>query len=214
MDSQTYIFTLSEDCYAGAKAILDKSLTTKADDPLAVASVNFPANNPRFRLQVDRKLKGDVWNISPGARSREAKETMAYRLPEGIFPDDLTRLVNLAFQEAISCYEISCFLAAIALCGRTIETVLGAAYQKVKGVHPSADSSKPGINAIINELKRQGHQLPTGLKEKMETIAIHRNMAIHGNLIIPTDDEARSAIYSTRDVLRYAAENPASGIKH
>ena len=206
MNPHTYTFTLSEDCYAGAKLILDGKLAAKATDPLAVASVNFPAENPRFRLQVDRKLKGDVWNISPGARSKEANEIMAYRLPDGTLPDDITRLVNLSFQEAVSCYEISCFLAAIALCGRTIETVLAGEYQQIKGIHPSADPSKPGLNAIINELKRQGHAVPTGLKEKMETIAIHRNMAIHGNLVIPTDDEARSAIYATRDVLRYATE--------
>lgn len=207
MNPHTFTFTLSEDCYAGAKAILDHTLAAKAADPLTIASVNFPAENPRFRLQVDRKLKGDVWNISPGGRSKEAKEIMAYRLPDGTLPDDITKLINLSFQEAISCYEISCFLAAIALCGRTIETVLAAEYQRVKGVHPAAEPKPPAINAIINELKRQGQQLPTGLKEKMETIAVHRNMAIHGNLVIPTDDEARSAIYATRDVLRYAAEN-------
>ena len=211
MNPHTYTFTLSEDCYTGAKAILDGKLTSTVTDPLIVASVNFPAENPRFRLQVDRKLKGNVWKISPGARSMEAHEFMAYRLPDNILPDDITKLVNLSFQEAISCYEISCFLAAIALCGRTIETVLAGEYQKIKGTHPSAEKEKPGLNAIINELKRQGHAIPTGLKEKMEIIAIHRNMAIHGNLIIPTDDEARSAIYATREVLRYAAESRSNG---
>jgi hypothetical protein len=202
-------FTLSEDGYTGAKSILDSTLEEESDNPLAVASVNFPAKNPRFILQVDKKLKGDVWHISPNDRSREANEIMAFSLPNCALPDDITRLVNLSFQEAISCYEISCFLAAIALCGRTIETVLSGQYQRIKGVHPSDEPSKPGLNAIINELKRQGHRIPTGLKEKMETIALHRNMAIHGNLIIPTDDEARSAIYATRDVLRYAAEESA-----
>lgn len=210
MDPQNITFTLSEDCYAGAKFILDANLEEKANDPLAVASVNFPAENPRIRLQVDRKLKGDVWNLSAGGRSKEAKEFMKFTFPDGALPDDIAKLVNMSYQEAINCYEISCFLAAIALCGRTIETVLGAEYQRVTGVHPSADPKKPATNAIINELRRQGHPLPTGLKEKMETIAVHRNMAIHGNLVIPTDDEARSAIYATRDVLRYAAEQSNS----
>jgi hypothetical protein len=92
-----------------------------------------------------------------------------------------------------------------ALCGRTIETVLGSLYEKTVGIHPSKDNSKPGMNAIINRLTREGFVFPAGLKEKMEVIALHRNMAIHGNLVIPTEDEARSVIYATRDVLKLSS---------
>lgn len=84
--------------------------------------------------------------------------------------------------------------------------MLGALYEKKIGVHPSKDSQKPGVNAIINRLTKDGYVFPTGLKEKMEVIAMHRNMAVHGNLVIPTDDEARSVLYSTRNVLKAVAQ--------
>ncbi len=97
-------------------------------------------------------------------------------------------------------------LASIAVCGRTIETVLGSVYEKTVGKHPSKESQKPGINAIINRCKREGYDFPPGLKEKMEVIALHRNMAVHGSLVLPTEDEARSVLYSTRDVLQISAQ--------
>lgn len=131
---------------------------------------------------------------------------MGYVFPGTHLPDDITRLVRLSYAEAVRCYENSCFLGCIALCGRTIETVLGALYEKKFGVHPSREQTKPGMNAIINRLTKEGYVFPNGLKEKMEVIALHRNMAVHGNLVIPTEDEARSVLYSTRDVLRVSTE--------
>ena len=114
-------------------------------------------------------------------------------------------LVRLSYSEAVRCYENGCFSACIAVCGRTIETVLGALYEKKFSVHPSKDPQKPGMNAILNRLAKEGYVFAAGIKEKMEVIALHRNMAVHGNLAIPTDDEARSVVYSTRDVLKVVA---------
>ncbi len=153
------------------------------------------------RLELDPTIEDDGVIYRHDGRRYETQNLMEYDFPCTHFPDDITRLLNLAYKEAIRCYETSCFLASIALCGRTIETALGASYQKVVGIHPSEDKTKPGMNAIINKLKKAGHKFPPGLNEKMEVIALHRNTAVHGNLVIPTDDEARSVIYSTRDVL-------------
>jgi len=83
---------------------------------------------------------------------------------------------------------------------------LGALYEKTVGVHPSDDPQKPGMNAILNRLAKQGYVFPAGLKERMALIALHRNMAVHGNLVLPTDDEARAVVYSTRDVLRVVTQ--------
>ena len=159
-----------------------------------------------IKLELDPAIESGVIHRHDGRRL-ESQRIMAYVFPSTYLPDDITRLVRLSYAEAVRCYENSCFLGCIALCGRTIETVLGALYEKKVGEHPSKDPAKPGINAIINRLSKQhGHAFSPGLKEKMEVIALHRNMAVHGNLVIPTEDEARSVLYSTRDVLRVSTE--------
>ncbi len=137
---------------------------------------------------------------------------MGYSFPEGILADDVTQLINVSFEEVLRCYERGCLLAAVALCGRTIETVLGGLYQKKKGVHPSEEPGdrKPGIGGILKYLAGVSYKFPPGTKEKFDAIALHRNMAIHGNLVVPTVDEARSVIYLTKDVLRIAAEPAAA----
>jgi hypothetical protein len=159
-----------------------------------------------FRLELDQTIQDDkVVHVHDGRRN-ETQKIMEYNFPYSYLPDDITRLLNMSYGEAIRCFEVACFLASIALCGRTIETALGALYEKTTGVHPSNEPTKPGMNAIINLLKKKGFRFPPGLKEKMELIAVHRNVAVHGNLEIPTDDEARSVIYTTRDVLKVIAK--------
>jgi hypothetical protein len=154
-----------------------------------------------LRLELDLSIEGDGFIHRHEGRRMETKRLMEYTFPHTYLPDDITKLINHAYTEAIRCYEVCCFMATIALCGRTIETAIGAVYEKVVGVHPSADPSKPGMNAMLNRLTKAKYTFPPALKEKMEVIALHRNMAVHGNLQLPTDDEARSVIYSTRDVL-------------
>ena len=156
-----------------------------------------------IKLELDPAIESGVIHRFDGRRL-ESQRLMRYVVPSTHLADDITRLVNLSYAEAVRCYENSCFLGCIALCGRTIETVIGALYEKKVGVHPSKEPTKPGINAIINRLSKEAYIFPPGLKEKMEVIALHRNMAVHGNLAIPTEDEARSVLYSTRDVLRVA----------
>lgn len=159
-----------------------------------------------IKLELDPTIEGDGVIQRHDGRRLETQRIMNYMFPDGCLPDDITRIVRLGYAEGVRCYENSCFLACIALCGRTIETVLGALYEKTVGLHPTNDPQKPGMNAIITKLKTQGYKFPSGLKEKMGVIALHRNMAVHGNLVIPTDDEARSVIYSTRDVLQVIAQ--------
>ena len=158
-----------------------------------------------IKLELDTTIESGVIHRHEGRRL-ESQRIMDYTFPSSCLPEDITRFVRLSYAEAVRCYENSCFLGAIALCGRTIETVLGALYEKKVGVHPSKDPQKPGMNAIINRLSKEGYTFPVSLKEKMEVIALHRNMAVHGNLVIPTDDEARSVVYSTRDVLQMTAQ--------
>ncbi|HEV8070518.1 MAG TPA: hypothetical protein VGP76_22580 [Planctomycetaceae bacterium] len=177
-------------------------------NPPGDALFTFPDYTIRF--YCDPSIPGSDGRLDHVGTRQETRVLMAYSLPNGILPPDVTTLVNLSFEEILRCYERDCYLAAVALCGRTIETVVGGVYQQLKGVHPSDEQgSKPGIRDIIKYLGTNGYQFPPGTKEKIDAIALHRNMAIHGNLVIPTVDEARSVIYLTKDVLRIAAERAA-----
>jgi hypothetical protein len=168
--------------------------------------ISWPFPDYVNRLELDRAIEGDKVIHHHDGRRLETQRIMNYTFPSTYLPDDITKLIRLSYTEAVRCYENSCFLGCIALCGRIIETVLGTLYEKKTAVHPSKETSKLGINAIINRLVREGYQFPTGLKKNVEMIALHRNMAVHGNLVIPTEDEARSVVYSTRDVLKISAQ--------
>jgi hypothetical protein len=167
--------------------------------------MSWPFPDHVFRFELDPTIEDDGVIHRHDGRRLETQRLMEYAFPHTYLPDDITKLLNHAFSEAVRCYEVGCFLATIALCGRTIETAIGSLYEKKTGVHPSVDPIKPGMNAILNRLKKEGYTFPPALKEKMEVIAIHRNSAIHGNLVIPTEDEARSVIYYTRDILKAVA---------
>lgn len=196
--------------------MLEKNLITLALSQKAYEQVKEEFEKGRWiswdfpdctiKLEIDPTIENDRVIHRHDGRRLESQRMMSFTFPKGCLPEDITHLVNLSYAETVRCYEGSCFLASIALCGRTIETVLGALYEKTVGIHPSKDSNKPGMNAIINRLAKEGFVFPAGLKEKIEVIALHRNMAIHGNLIIPTEDEARSVIYSTRDVLKLSSK--------
>jgi hypothetical protein len=168
----------------------------------------FPDYSVRF--YYDPSIPGKEARLDHVGTRQETRILMAHSFPAGILPPDITTLVNLSFDEILRCYERGCYLAAVALCGRTIETVLGGIYQLLKGIHPSDEQgSKPGIKDILRYLSTQGYRFPPGTKEKIDAIALHRNMAIHGNLVVPTVDETRSVIYLTKDVLQVAAERAA-----
>lgn len=154
-----------------------------------------------FKFELDPSIQDDGVIQRHEGRRLETQQLMAYTFPHTYLPDNVTKLLNRAYAEAVGCDEVGCFLASVALCGRTIETAIGSLYEKQTGVHPSTETPKPGMNAILNRLKKDGYNFPPAVKEKIEVIALHRNSAIHGNLLLPTDYEARSVIYSTRDVL-------------
>lgn len=177
-------------------------------EPAGDAVFTFPDYTIRFYR--DPRIPGTDGRLDHVGVRQETRQLMSYSFPKGVLPDDITKLVNLCFEEILRCYERDCFLAAVALCGRTIETVLGGLYQKIKGIHPSDEPGdrKPGIGAILKYLAGVNYKFPPGTKEKFDAIALHRNMAIHGNLVVPTVDEARSVIYLTKDVMRIAAEQP------
>ena len=175
---------------------------------LAIPSgyIDLPFPDYVITLRLDRTIHGQECSLDHLGSRDETQTKMAYVFPGDLLPEDVTRLVNHAYEEALRCFERNCSMAAIGMCGRTIETVLASFYAKQYGKHPSEEQNSPGVNAMINKLRKDGYRFPAGLKERMEVIAMHRNMAIHGNIVLPSQDEARSTIYLTKDVLQLVSK--------
>lgn len=169
-------------------------------------SVDLPFPDYGITLRVDHSFSAQDIRLDHLGSRDETRTKMAFTFPADLLPDDVTQLVNVAYEEALRCFERHCSMAAIGMCGRTIETVLASFYAKQFGKHPSEEQNPPGVNAMINRLRKEGYRFPAGLKERMEVIALHRNMAIHGNIVLPSQDEARSTIYLTKDVLQLVSQ--------
>lgn len=131
-------------------------------------------------------------------QNQEIVEELNYSLPKGVLKEDIAEIINITYDEVLSDYKNCCYISAISLCGKIIETVLHSVYFDVVGKSP--DDDKIGIDAIINKLKKNSYELGA-LRDQMSVIAKHRNKAIHGSVIIPTRDEARGVISFTKDVL-------------
>lgn len=134
------------------------------------------------------------------SKNQEIVEELNYTFPEGALQDDITEIINLTYDEVLSDYKNCCYISAISLCGKIIETALYAIYLKVFGKNPDDEKNKMGIHALTNRLKKDGYEFDS-LDDQISVIARHRNKAIHGNVIIPTKDETRGVIYFTKDVL-------------
>jgi hypothetical protein len=114
-------------------------------------------------------------------------------------PSDIRALLMASWGEACVSYEAECFMSAIAMCGRLIETHLNAICISELNLDP--DSANLGFNATVNRIKKHGYALRAGLEEQMSLIAQHRNKAVHGSASVATRDQARGILALTRDVL-------------
>lgn len=164
------------------------------------AKIQF--EHPDFSLNFYRNDRlPSQFALSYDESENERFKMMEYTFPKGALSDDIVNIVNMTFVEVVKSYQQNCFLAAISLCGKIIETVLWEAYEKEYGERP--DSKNLGLNAILNNLNKKGYFLnKDAVKNQMELIGLHRNKAAHGNVILPTQDEARGVIYLTKDVLQ------------
>lgn len=131
-------------------------------------------------------------------QNQEMVEELNYYFPQGVLKEDIAEIINITYDEVLSDYKNCCYISAISLCGKIIETALQSVYFEVFGKSP--DDEKIGIDAIINRLKKNNYDF-NALRDQMSIIAKHRNKAIHGSVIIPTRDEARGVISLTKDVL-------------
>lgn len=154
----------------------------------------------KLHLYLDESIPdANGFRVDYSGPQYEVKRLMDYTFPSSVFPEDVTRVINISYQEILCCFREGCFLASISLCGKVIETVLDALYELETG-HKASDEGK-GANAMINALNKKGYGFSPSTKEKLEVIAAHRNMAVHGNIVLPTDNEARGIIFLTKDVM-------------
>ena len=137
--------------------------------------------------------------ISFETKEEEEIKDLQFKINKEIFEKDVTDILNLTYNEVLSDYKNSCYISSISLCGKIIETILYELAKSKLGIDPTKE--KFGINALINRFKKRGYEFK-GIKEQIDMINLHRNKAIHGNIIIPTKDEARGVISLTRDILQ------------
>lgn len=123
---------------------------------------------------------------------------LRYEFKQGIFEKDITDIINLTYEEVITDYKNKCYISAISLCGKIIETILSTLYQKLYFESPEKENL--GYNALLNRLRKKGYDFK-GIVEQLNLIAVHRNKAIHGAIIVPTSDETRGIISLTKDVI-------------
>ena len=166
----------------------------------------------KITLRVDRSRDGTVFLAHTGSLD-ETRRRMDIAIPNYVLEPDVLSLVRRLYEEVLRCFEQSCATAAIVLCGKIIETILAASYCCTFSKDARTDRL-PGIADMIKELKKAGHQFPAGLTERMDAISKHRNLAVHGAVAVPTQDEARSTIYLVRDTLILLSQStpPAIGL--
>ena len=151
-----------------------------------------------------------IYEMKPVQPSEDEISSLSYSLPAGCLAADVLHVTRVTYDEIIRCYRNRCFLAAIALCGRVIETLLAETYKNACGEDP--DSKAFGLNAILNRLEKKGYDLKKdAIVKQMELIGLHRNKAVHGSIVLPTHDEARGVIHLTRDIMRKCAEHGRAG---
>lgn len=153
----------------------------------------------KLTLRVDRVRDGNAFLAHAGSLD-ETRRRMDIAIPMYVLESDVLELVRRSYEEVLRCFEQSCFVASIVLCGKIVETILASSYCRTFSKDARVDRL-PGIADMIKDLKRAGFQFPAGLSERMDAISKHRNLAVHGAILMPTQDEARSTIYLVKDAL-------------
>lgn len=153
----------------------------------------------QFTLRLDRAREGNAFLAHAGSLD-ETRRRMALSVPDYVLTPDVLELVRRSYEEVLRCYEQSCFVASIVMCGKIVETILADSYCR-KFDKDARTDRLPGIADMIKDLKKTGFQFPAGLSERMDAISKHRNLAVHGAVTVPTQDEARSTIYLVKDAL-------------
>lgn len=128
------------------------------------------------------------------------KKELDLKLKDNIFDEDVTEIINLTCDEVVTDYSNSCFISAISLCGKIIETALYALLKKYEPNYSYDSTDKRGLYQLYNKLNKHGYDF-SDVEKQIAIIATHRNMAIHGNIIRPDIDDALGTIHFTKSVL-------------
>lgn len=155
--------------------------------------------NMHYYVKESLKLTKQIIETIINQNENEKKE-LYYTLENNIFEDDVTEIINLTYAEVINDYFNSCYISAISLCGKIIETAISELYNKVFSKYPDEYKDDLGFDKIVNQLKQKKYDLSL-VKHQTKVISMHRNKAIHGNITKPTQKEAKGIMLLTTDVL-------------
>lgn len=61
-----------------------------------------------IRLELDPTIEDDGVIHRHDGRRLETQRIMGYTFPHSYLPDDITKLVNISYSEAVRCFEAGC----------------------------------------------------------------------------------------------------------
>lgn len=115
------------------------------------------------------------------------------------FPEEVVKVILLLNDEISVCYRNECYWAAIALCGKLVETFIANAYRTVFKKDP--DVKRVPARQMRENLRKKGVHLGDEVDTYMDIISECRNAAMHGNTRIPDRDEALAVGLFTRNLV-------------
>jgi len=181
--------------------IFDQNKANMMIDP-SYPGPNYEKIDKNMRDFVHESLKLTKLLIESSITfSDNNKKDLNFKLIDNIFDEDVIEIINLTYDEVVIDYSNSCFISAISLCGKIIETVVSELYKKVFSKYPDEIKNDLGFDKLVNQLKQKKYDLSL-IKHQTKVISMHRNKAVHGNITTPTQDEAKGVILLTRDVLK------------
>ncbi|WLT40541.1 tyrosine-type recombinase/integrase (plasmid) [Synechocystis sp. B12] len=122
----------------------------RVGEACSLAWVDVTSDAMTFRIEKTKTKSSRTVAITPAL---QVLKELQYDFPQGKLPDDITKIINLTYSEVIDDYENECYISAISLCGKIIETVLNSLFVKIFDKNP--DEEKLGFNAMLNRLKKK-----------------------------------------------------------
>lgn len=153
----------------------------------------------RYYVEESLKLTKQIIETIFNQNKNDIKE-LHYTLSNNIFDDDVTDIINQTYDEVLTDFDNTCYISAISLCGKIIETALYALIRKKDPNYSENNNEKKNLYERYRILEKYGYDF-SDIDKHIEIISKHRNKAVHGNIVLPTTDEAQAIILLTRNTL-------------
>lgn len=100
--------------------------------------------NMRYYVEESLKLTKQIIETIINQNENDIKE-LHYTLSNNIFDDDVTDIINQTYDEVLTDFDNSCYISAISLCGKIIETALYALIRKKDPYYSEHNNEKKNL---------------------------------------------------------------------